>query len=77
MADQSEVMYMLGEIKGQLEGVKKSVDTTSKSVVSMDKRLRTVERSAATYGAVGGGLVGIGIAIISESVKAAFKTHGT
>lgn len=76
MADQDEVMFILGEIKGQLDGVKKSVDSQSKSLVGIDKRLRTVERTAAVHGAVGGGIVGVGIALISESVKAVFKAHG-
>jgi len=76
MAEQDEVMFMLGKIKGQLEGVQKSVDAQNVSVTNIDKRLRTVEKSAAVHGAVGGGLVGVGIALISESIKAAFKTHG-
>lgn len=77
MADQDEVMYMLGEIKGQLNGVQRSVDAQGATIASVDKRLRKVEKSAAVHGAVGGGLVGFGVALISESVKAAFKSQGT
>ena len=76
MADQEDVMFMLGEIKGQLDGVKTSVDKQGKSLINIDKRMRTVERTSAVHGALGGGVVGVGIALLSESIKAAFKANG-
>jgi len=73
VSETNDISMMLGEIRGELKGINKRLD----KVDSMDKRLRSVERKSAVNGAISGGAVSVGLFIISESVKAAFKTHGS
>jgi len=69
MADQEDIMLMLGEIRGELKGMNKKLD----SIDGIDERLRQNEVKASKNGAAAGGFMGIGIAIISEGVRHAFK----
>jgi len=73
MADNDEVMFMLGQIKGQLEGMNKRLD----KVDTMDSRLRKVEQRAAINGAVTGGLMGVGVSVIAHAIREALKVQGT
>ncbi len=69
MADNEKVMFMLGQIKGQLEGMNKKLD----SIDGIDERLRQTEIQASKNGAVSGGAISVGIAILAEGIKHAFK----
>lgn len=69
MAENSEIMLMLGEIKGELKGITQSL----KKVDAIDNRLRNVEIKAARNGAISGSVAGVGIALIVEAGKAVFK----
>jgi len=69
MADQEEIMLMLGEIRGELKGMNKKLD----SIDGLDERLRQNEIKASKNGAVSGGAMSVGIAILVEGVKHAFK----
>jgi len=74
MADDEKIMFMLGEIKGELKGINSKLD----KVDQMDNRLRGVQIDAAKKGAVAGGASGVGIILIIEGIKAFFKSqHGT
>lgn len=73
MADDNEVMRALGRIEGQLKGMNQRLDIHSKSLVGMDARIRNLEQRAAARGALAGGVMATGIALISESLKAAFR----
>lgn len=72
MADQRDVLLLLGEIKGEITGIKHRLD----KVDAIDSRLRDVEVRAAKNGAISGGVVGVGVALIIEASKAAFYHHG-
>jgi len=76
MADDDQVMFMLGEIKGQLEGMNSSIKETKTAVEKMDTRVRKVETRAAINGAVTGGTFGLGISLITMSVKEMWKSTG-
>jgi len=69
MADQEDIIFMLGEIKGELKGMNKKLD----SIDGLDDRLRKNEIKASKNGAVSGGVMSVGIAILVEGVKHAFK----
>lgn len=69
MADEKDVLLLLGEIKGELKGVNKRLD----KVDDIDKRLRVVEKKAAVNGAISGGVISVGIVLVMEGLKAAVK----
>ena len=69
MADQEDILFMLGEIKGELKGMNKKLN----SIDGIDERLRQTEIKASKNGAVSGGVISVGIAIVVEGVKHAFK----
>jgi|GEM_PF-2402636 len=73
MADNGDVLLLLGEIKGELKGVNQRLD----KVDAMDARLRAVETKAAINGAYSGSAAAVGVLLITEAVKAAFRSHGT
>lgn len=68
----AEIMLMLGEIKGELRGIRAQTDKIDK----LDERLRHVETKAALNGAVSGGVVGIGVSILVASIREAMRQHG-
>jgi len=69
MADQEDIIFMLGEIKGELKGMNKKLD----SIDGIDERLRKTEVKASKNGATAGGYMSVGVAIIVEGIRHAFK----
>lgn len=67
MAD--EHALLLGEIKGKLDLVIANQDAQGTKLDGLDTRLRKVETRAALNGAVSGGLVSIGVALMIEKGK--------
>ena len=67
MAD--EHTLLLGEIKGKLDLVISNQDAQGTKLDGLDNRLRRVETKAASYGAVAGGLVSVGIGLLIEKGK--------
>lgn len=68
-----EHMLLLGEIKGKLDLVIGNQEAQGTKLDGLDSRLRTVETRAATFGALSGGLVSVGVALMIEKGK---KTLG-
>lgn len=67
MAD--EHMLLLGEIKGKLDLVIGNQTAHASKLDGLDTRLRKVETRAAVGGALSGGLVSVGVAIMVEKGK--------
>lgn len=67
MAD--EHTLLLGEIKGKLDLVIANQTDQGTKLDGLDHRLRRVETKAASYGAVAGGLVSVGIGLLIEKGK--------
>ena len=67
MAD--EHALLLGEIKGKLDLMIASQGETNERLEKMDTRLRKVEAKSALNGAISGGLVSIGVALMIEKGK--------
>ena len=75
-ANRSQELLLLGEIKGIVQGLKEGqdlqtrrIDTMQGSIEKMDGRLRVVEQKAAVVGAVSGGAMSVGVALIIEGLK--------
>lgn len=69
-------LMLLGEIKGLVQGLKdgqdmqaKRLDSVDSRLADMDERLRNVETKSAVFGAVSGGAMSIGMALIIEGLK--------
>ncbi len=84
--DKEELM-LLGKIDGKLDGIREHLgrqdsrmDTIEKRNeerhTALDARLRKVEQKAAINGALSGGAMSIGIALIVEGVKTWFANGG-
>lgn len=69
-------LLLLGEIKGIVEGLSEGqgeqnrrFDSLDTRINGLDGRLRAVEVRSATYGAISGGVMGIGMALLVEGLK--------
>lgn len=62
-------LLLLGEISGKLDGLKGDVAEVKANQTAMDARLRAVEQKAAVNGAISGGAMSIGIALVIEGLK--------
>jgi len=69
-------LLMLGEIKGIVQSLKSGQDLMNNRLDSMDERLRSVEQRAAVSGAISGGVMGVGMALIVESVRTWLRGTG-
>lgn len=67
---------MLGEISGKLDGVSKHLVQQDVRLDAIDGRLRAVEQKAAITGAVSGGAMSIGVALLIEGGKQWLATKG-
>lgn len=72
----ADTAMVLGEIKGSIEGIAKCQDEHTRMLTGIDDRLRKVETKAAVHGAFGGGVVGLGMAVIVELIKARLEVAG-
>jgi hypothetical protein len=71
--DRKQELLLLGEIKGIVSGLKETVEQQNQRFDQIDARLRTVEQKAAVTGALSGGAMSIGVALIAEGIKTWLK----
>lgn len=64
-----EHILLLGEIKGKLDRVLENQGETNERLGGLDSRLRKVETRSAITGAVAGGIVSVGVALMIEKGK--------
>jgi hypothetical protein len=64
-----EHTLLLGEIKGKLDLMISNQSETNERLDKMDNRLRKVETKSAINGAISGGLVSVGVALMIEKGK--------
>jgi len=80
MSSDPALMLMMGEIRGELKGIRDSQTRQDEKLDTIDGRLRKVEIKAALNGAVtgsiSGGIVGLGIFLIKESAKNIVNGNG-
>lgn len=70
-------LLLLGQISGKLDGLKDDVAEVKRSQESMDERLRAVEQKAAVNGAISGGAMSIGVALVIEGLRQWLNRGGT
>ncbi|MCV6583977.1 MAG: hypothetical protein OIF47_00430 [Marinibacterium sp.] len=56
----------LGEITAHLKNLNAKMDAQGEKIDRMDTRLRAVETKSAISGAVAGGVVGVGLALVKD-----------
>jgi hypothetical protein len=60
-------LVLLGEIKGEVKSLAAKTDDQTDLIRAMDARVRTLEMKGAVNGAVSGGIVSVGMALIIEA----------
>lgn len=73
---ENQQLYLLGQIHSMVESLKHGQDLTNQRLDKMDDRLRSVEQRSAAVGAVSGGAMAIGVALIVEGMKQWLKRGG-
>lgn len=76
MTMEKQELLLLGEISGKLDGVIDQQRVQGAQIGSIDERLRTVEQKAAVTGAISGGAMSIGIALVIEGMKQWLASKG-
>lgn len=69
MTMEREELLLLGKIDGKIDGISKHLSQQDTRLDGIEARLRTVEQKAAVTGAISGGAISIGIALIIEGAK--------
>ena len=88
MALEKDELMLLGKIDGKLDGITAHLNRQDKRIEELDARvdarlngidgrLREVEKKAAVAGAVSGGAVAVGTALIVEGIKQFVRGGGT
>lgn len=62
-------LVLLGELKGSVAGMHSEQAEQRALLQSIDARLRTQEQRAAAAGALSGGVISVGMALLIEGVK--------
>ena len=73
---ENQQLFLLGQIHSMVESLKAGQDLTNQRLDKMDERLRSVEQRSAAVGAVSGGTMAIGVALIVEGMKQWLKRGG-
>lgn len=81
--DSSATQYLLGQIHSMVVALKEGQDLQNQRfdkldsrMDTMDGRLRAVEQRTAVVGAVSGGAMGVGMALLVEALKQWVKRGG-
>jgi len=85
--DRHQELLLLGQIHGIVQGLKEgqqalasrmeqSDASLSSRLDKVDERLRTVEQRSAAVGAVSGGVMSVGMAIVIEGLKTWLRRGG-
>lgn len=65
----SNELLLLGKIDGKIDGIAKHLTAQDQRLDKIDDRLRVVEQKAAITGAISGGAISVGMALLIESAK--------
>lgn len=69
-------LIMLGQIDGKLDGLQRHLVAQDARLDNIDNRLRAVEQKAAVAGAVSGGVMSVGVALLIEGLKSWAASKG-
>ena len=76
MTMEKQELLLLGKIDGKLDGISKHLSAQDQRLDGIEERLRTVEQKAAVSGAISGGAISVGIALIIEGGKQWLREKG-
>lgn len=76
MTMEKQELLLLGKIDGKIDGISKHLTDQDKRLDGIEERLRTVEQKAAVTGAISGGAISVGIALIIEGGKQWLRGKG-
>jgi hypothetical protein len=87
MSLEKDELMLLGKIDGKLDGITAHLNRQDQRIQeldervdhrlnSIDARLREVEKKAAVAGAVSGGAVAVGTALVVEGIKQFMRGNG-
>ena len=69
-------LMLLGKIDGKIDDISRHLSRQDGRLDAIDDRLRVVEQKAAMTGAMSGGAISIGIALIIEGAKSWLARQG-
>lgn len=86
-SDRTKELFMLGQIHGLVQSIREGQDLQNKRMdrieqrmeehyKGLDERLREVEKKAAVAGAVSGGAVAVGTALVVEGIRQFMRIGG-
>lgn len=62
-------LILLGKIDGKIDHISRHLTQQDVRLDKIDERLRAVEQKAAVTGAVSGGAMSVGVALLIEGIK--------
>ena len=68
----NQELLLLGKIDGKIDGIAKHLTAQDHRLDKIDDRLRVVEQKAAVTGAISGGAISVGMALLIEGAKQYF-----
>lgn len=69
MTMEKQELLLLGKIDGKLDGITEHLNKQDVRLDGIEERLRAVEQKAAVTGAISGGAISVGLALIIEGAK--------
>lgn len=75
-SSRSAELLLLGEIRGIVASLQEGQRANTVAISTIDGRLRTVEQKAAVAGALSGGVVSIGMALVVDMLRHVPKLFG-
>lgn len=69
MGNSDEHARLLGEVRGKLDMINSNVERQADALEGIEARIGKLEARAAVHGAVAGGVISVGLALVIEKIK--------
>lgn len=76
MSMEKQELLLLGKIDGKLDGITEHLNKQDVRLDGIEARLRAVEQKAAVTGAISGGAISVGLALLIEGGKQWLREKG-
>ncbi len=73
---EKQELLLLGKIDGKLDGITEHLNKQDVRLDGIEERLRAVEQKAAVTGAISGGVISVGLALLIEGGKQWLREKG-
>ncbi len=74
MSESGNTMMLLGEIKGQLEGINNQLASQSQAITSLSNDVVALKVAGGRHGAIAGIATSVGVVLLIESIKSALHS---